>query len=155
MIRGTPAHTCQAVSVHTWRTHATEAGAGGVGGWSRCRWRGKKGGPKKIIEEEDAEQEESHTKTVFQKKVSVKLAECGNPTDPLPASWCRSGHRCKTNTSPAGAAICSVMVKLLLPCGNFWRKFVQQPGCTYGSNVPPFPTALLTCTHRRQHVLVR
>lgn len=106
---------------------------------------------------------------------SVKLAECGNPTDPVPAVGAATdGSRkqaqdqqiypreavaggcwqnLRTDTDPL--SLCShLLSKLLLPCRNFWRKSAltsaaegEHTECTYGSNVSAIPAALLTHTH--------
>lgn len=163
VIRGTPAHTCQAVSTHG--EHMLKRREGG------CRW--EKGRWAKKIMEEDAEQE-GQSGRVLHKKVSVKLAECGNPTDPLLAVGAApDGSRKQAQDQQiypreAGAggcwqnlridtdplSLCShLLSKPLLPCRNFWRKSVpmspaegEHTGCTYGSNVSAIPAALLTHT---------
>ncbi|XP_062283092.1 LOW QUALITY PROTEIN: NACHT, LRR and PYD domains-containing protein 12-like [Scomber scombrus] len=93
-------------------------------------------------QEEDAEQE-GQSGRGLQKKVMVKLAECGNPTDPVPAVGAATdGSRKQAEDQQiypreAGAggcwqnlrtdadplSLCShLLSKLLLPCRNFWRK---------------------------------
>lgn len=182
VIWGTPAHTCQAVSTHTHAgTHGEHMQGRGVhtewlqvGEWGW--WAKKNCGIRKMLNRK-RNPPKCWSGQVLQKKVSMKLVECGNPTDPLPASGTATDGsrnlRLKSQAPDSAGRtrgltqipldLCSPsVVKLWLPRRNCWRKSVlmssaegEHPGCTYGSNVSTIPTALLTHTHWRQHVLVR